>query len=835
MNFKISKQSKRIVWKDFFIRVLIPSSLAIVLYIFAEYLFVIPSIEEHTVEQRQEMLQELTNSAVGVVEYYHKKEIDKEFTREEAQLRAIESIKILRYGKENNGYFWINNMEPAMLMHPLFPDINYFDVSNVEDFNGNKVFINIIDIVKVKGEGYITYKWQWDNKDGKPFEKLSYFKKFDPWGWVIGTGIYVEDLKAIVFDIKSKVLIMSGFVITAILIMLYIIITFNIKTVRNKYAIEEQLVKSIDAVKESEARFKALHNASFGGIAIHYKGIILDCNQGLSDLTGYTIKELTGMNGLLLFSESCRNIVKKHIESEFKEPYEVKGLKKGNTEYDLRIDAKDIPYNGVMARVVEFRDISNKKLAERKMQQLSTAVEQSANIVIITDAEGNIEYVNPKFTELTGFSSKEIIGKNPRVFKSEGTSKATYKTLWDTIKSGKTWKGGFKNLDKNGNTYYDSTVITPIKNNSGDIVNFLAIKEDITEEKRQKEQLIQSEKRFKLLSESTYEAIFISQLGIIIDVNNSAMELTQLSYNELFQTNPLDFIDEADREAAYHKFMDDNIDTFETIGVRKDGTKVDVEVRTRNIKINNETYRISAVRDITQKKIAAKKLVESQNSLFYKVLEAEEKERIRIASELHDGIAPDLYSLKLHINAIENASSLEDAQSIIEKSYRIIDNSSKNLKAISKALSPYLLNDFGLDAAIKNYLEDISISETEVRYNSNINKTRFYTEIEVSSFRIITELINNSLKHSNANKIDIDLNLDNEKLVLNYRDNGKGFNVNDTLNNSTPSSSFGLKNIISRVKTMKGEISIQSEIGQGLKINFVLPIIQFKPITYTNK
>lgn len=120
---------------------------------------------------------------------------------------------------------------------------------------------------------------------------------------------------------------------------------------------------------ESETRFKALHNASFGGIAIHDKGLILDCNKGLSELTGYSNNELIGMDGLLLIAEKSREIVRENIRSAYEKPYEVFGLKKNGEEYPARLEGRVIPYKGSNVRVVEFRDITESKNVENKLKE----------------------------------------------------------------------------------------------------------------------------------------------------------------------------------------------------------------------------------------------------------------------------------------------------------------------------------------------------------------------------------------------------------------------------------------------------------------------------------
>lgn len=134
-----------------------------------------------------------------------------------------------------------------------------------------------------------------------------------------------------------------------------------------------------------------------------------------------------------------------------------------------------------MRFAVIIDDITERKISEEKILQLSAAVEQSPASVVITDKKGNIEYVNRKFTELTGYKPKEVLGKNPRILKSGQTAKEEYRTLWETILSGNVWTGIFCNRKKNGNLFWESASISPIRNAGGEITHFVAIKEDITE------------------------------------------------------------------------------------------------------------------------------------------------------------------------------------------------------------------------------------------------------------------------------------------------------------------------------------------------------------------
>ena len=143
----------------------------------------------------------------------------------------------------------------------------------------------------------------------------------------------------------------------------------------------------------------------------------------------------------------------------------------------------EITWYGFNANITEL------KIAGEKLLQLSWAVEQNPATIVITDLNGSIQYANAKFFEITGYTVEEVLGKNPRILKYGHTSGDEYKLLWETITNGKVWHGEFHNRKKNGEMYWESATIAPIKNKEGIITNFLAIKEDITIRKNAQDKL----------------------------------------------------------------------------------------------------------------------------------------------------------------------------------------------------------------------------------------------------------------------------------------------------------------------------------------------------------
>jgi len=273
---------------------------------------------------------------------------------------------------------------------------------------------------------------------------------------------------------------------------------------------EAEILKTKEVLEESEKRFKALHNASFGGIAIHDKGLILDCNQGLSDLTGYTLDELLGMDGLLLIAESKRELVMSNIMNKYEKPYEAIGCKKDGTEYPIRLEAREIPYDGKNVRVVEFRDISEfKKVesdlkkaldqaeeSEKQFRQLFENMEQSFALhEMIYDNDGKpVDYrfilLNKAFGKLIGTKTDDLIGKTVLEVLPK-TEQVWIDNYGKVAKTGRPLH--FEDYSQEFDKYYDVVAYSPKKD------FFAVVITDVTERKNTEKILKLNADRLKIL------------------------------------------------------------------------------------------------------------------------------------------------------------------------------------------------------------------------------------------------------------------------------------------------------------------------------------------------
>ena len=227
------------------------------------------------------------------------------------------------------------------------------------------------------------------------------------------------------------------------------------------------------------ARNKLINNLSDGMIALDLKNRIIDINRSAAAVLGSTEDALLGKRLEEVFPR---------FSSELKETpeKEVKFEININDQhfYDTLISPlRDEWPKGLIGRLIILRDVTERKQTELRLLQLHKAVEQSPVSVVITDIKGNIEYVNPFFSQLTGYQLNEVIGKNPSIIQSGNTSPETYEKMWQTIRSGRVWRGELLNKKRNGEQYWEVEMIAPVIDSEGIIVNYIAIKEDVTAQK----------------------------------------------------------------------------------------------------------------------------------------------------------------------------------------------------------------------------------------------------------------------------------------------------------------------------------------------------------------
>ena len=195
------------------------------------------------------------------------------------------------------------------------------------------------------------------------------------------------------------------------------------------------------------------------------------------------------------------------------------------------------------------------------------------------------------------------------------------------------------------------------------------------------------------------------------------------------------------------------------------------------------------------------------------VLRTEEKARSRFSKELHDGLGPLLSSARMSLSALARDERSPEQKEIIDNTTYVIDEAIRSLREISNNLSPQVLNDFGLARGIQNFISrSAALHSVRIRFTTNLRAERFDTDIEVILYRVVCELINNSLKHSGCSEINLSLSSGGDTLTLDYSDNGCGFNPAAVMD-----CGMGLSNISSRINSLGGTFGISSAKGKGMR------------------
>nr|WP_321407638.1 PAS domain S-box protein [uncultured Carboxylicivirga sp.] len=331
------------------------------------------------------------------------------------------------------------------------------------------------------------------------------------------------------------------------------------------------------------------------------------------------------------------------------------------------------------------------------------------------------------------------------------------------------------------------------------------------------------EERFRELFESANDAIFIFDTDDhCIECNSQAIKLLQFdSKNEIMGLSPIDFSPkyQANGELtvtalSYYKkkLMEGESQIFDWIVIRKDKSLAYTEASLNSILIGENKYVQAIVRDITK----FKKL---EQDFSLATIRTEERERVRFAKELHDGIGPILSTIKLYLQWLNDTDNQEHIEIIKKKINESINEATKSIKEVSQNLSPHVLINYGLIEALNIFIEKIKeTGKLNVNLKQNLSQ-RLDKDLEVMFYRVTTELINNTIKHAGANLSEITIKKEGEIIYFTYSDDGKGLSES---HGNKPNPGMGINNIINRVKSVGGIIDFKQKKENGFKMKIIV-------------
>ncbi|MGD8778177.1 MAG: DUF294 nucleotidyltransferase-like domain-containing protein [Ignavibacteria bacterium] len=385
---------------------------AFILFTLSFFAFIIPSFESSLLDGKREMICELTNSAWSILLDFNDKYESGLLSLEEAQRVAVERIKNLRYGEESKDYFWITDEHPNMVMHPYRPELDGTDLSDYSDPEGKKLFVEFVKVVKESGEGYVDYMWQWKDDSTKIVPKLSFVKEFNPWGWIIGTGIYIEDVTEEINNLTSSLIYVSlGILLLVGFILFYI--------GRQSLKIENERQTAEEGLRESESKYKALVEASTDGLVMILEGEFVYANFALLEMLGYD--KLLSTNDLrkIIYREEYENLSGVEFfhnllqQKKYEPQVEAQLITKDDTEADVILYTSEISFGEKSGYTVIVKDISaSKKISEElgeNKERFNTLI-NNINVGVFRSTLGkNSKFIeaNAAALKIFGFTDKE--------------------------------------------------------------------------------------------------------------------------------------------------------------------------------------------------------------------------------------------------------------------------------------------------------------------------------------------------------------------------------------------------------------------------------------------
>jgi PAS domain S-box-containing protein len=352
-------------------RIFMPVLLSMFLFIGTFFGYILPKVEDHLMDRKREMIHALGESAMSSIQYYAQLAEESSITVEEAKRQAVSHLRSLRYGPDNKDYFWINDNVPRMIMHPYREDLEGKYVGDTEDPTGKRLFQVFLDTVKEKGGGYVDYYWQWQDDPTRIFSKISYVQEFRPWHWIVGTGVYVEDVHGQIAAITEHMTFIFLGILAIIAVLSVYIVWQGATGESHRLEIEESL-------KKSENKYRLLAETAREIILLFDSDLrITYANTAWKIISGYSVAEMEGMDITTLIPSGQRARFRAKI-------YQVERDQTGDylleSEFFLK-DRRTITVEATFAkleteeRVCSFlmtaRDITEKKKieAQAKMQQ----------------------------------------------------------------------------------------------------------------------------------------------------------------------------------------------------------------------------------------------------------------------------------------------------------------------------------------------------------------------------------------------------------------------------------------------------------------------------------
>ncbi len=512
-------------------------------------------------------------------------------------------------------------------------------------------------------------------------------------------------------------------------------------------------------------------------------------------------------------------------------------------------------------------DISCSKHKEDEIRKLSAAVEQSPSVVLITNTKGIIEYVNPRFSQLTGYSKDEVLGRTTKFLKSEQQMFDIFDQLWQTITSGKEWRGEFHHVKKNGDFYWEFASVSPIRNANGEITHFVKVAEEITARKEAEQKLQKSEKRFAGILDIAQDAIISMDESMrIIIFNKGAENIFGYSTSEMVGASITNLFPEKVKDeyrSKINKFSNSNApskrlfeEQYDLCGLRKNGEEFQIEASISQL--DEETGKIFTIvlRDITQRKQTENELLKYQEKLENLVSERTKElqttyeqlihsEKLSAAGQLSASVAHEFNNPIFGIRNVleilkEKTTEDNETHSFLDMAMRECDRMSGLIEKLRDFHRP--TSGKKLATNIHDIIEDtLMLTKTKLK-SRNIKVVKDYTdnmpEVNVVPDQIkqvVLNLINNAeqaIAGPDGGTIAIQTKICEDMASIRFKDNGIGIREDHIASifdpffstKSIKGTGLGLSISHSIIREHGGDINVESKLCHGTTFTITLPL-----------